>query len=119
MFQKIMLFLLLFILLPMVPIGAYAQVTDLPTDIQVDLSAGGIQVIFGNILDILIGLVGTLSVIVILWAGILFLTAGASEDRKRAAQAWLKWGVIGIIVSILAFTIISIIGSFLKDILGW
>ena len=49
---------------------------------------------------------GAIAVIMFIMAGVLFLTAqGAPEKVQQARQAFL-WGVAGVIVGILAFSII-------------
>jgi len=58
---------------------------------------------------------GAVAVIAFIIAGILFLTSqGDAEKIKQARQAVI-WGVVGVIVGILAFSIIAIISSVLTS----
>lgn len=54
---------------------------------------------------------GAIAVISFLVAGILFLTAHGAPEKLQTARAAVLWGVAGVVVGIIAFSIISIIGS--------
>ena len=54
-------------------------------------------------------ILGAIAVLVVLWAGFLFMTAGDSQERQGRAKAWLKWGVIGIIVALFSTIIVPVI----------
>lgn len=58
-------------------------------------------------------LIGTLSALVILYAAFLFMTAGGDETKTGNAKKVLWYGIIGVIVMMVAFTIQTIIASFL------
>ncbi len=60
------------------------------------------------------GIVMTISLIMLLWAAILFLTAGASETAHGKAKNVLIYAIVGIAVAILAFSV----EPFLLTILG-
>jgi len=65
--------------------------------------------LFANALSALWVIFTGIAVILFVFAGILFLTAqGRPEELTRAKQAFL-WGVVGVVVAILAFSIIKII----------
>ena len=46
-------------------------------------------------------------------AGILFLTAGGAPDKIKTAKAAFIWGVAGVVVGIIAYSIIGIVGGIL------
>ena len=46
-------------------------------------------------------------------AGILFLTAQGAPDKLQAAKSAFIWGVVGIIVGIVAYSIIAIVANML------
>lgn len=50
-----------------------------------------------------------LAVIMIIVAGILFLTAAGSPEKIAQARQALIWGIVGIVVGVLAFSITAII----------
>lgn len=57
--------------------------------------------------------VGIISVLVIMWAAFLFMTAGSSE-RSSAAKAWLTWGIVGIVVALFVTVVVPIVISLLS-----
>jgi hypothetical protein len=54
---------------------------------------------------------GLIAVICFVVAGILFLTAGGVPEKVQAARSAFLWGVAGVIVGILAYSIIAIVSS--------
>ncbi len=54
---------------------------------------------------------GGIAVIAFIVAGILFLTAGGSAEKVQAARSAFIWGIAGVVVGILAFSIIAVVGS--------
>ena len=51
------------------------------------------------------------AVIAFVVAGILFLTTGGDSEKAKNARMATLWGVAGVIIAILAFSITSLIGS--------
>jgi len=56
---------------------------------------------------------GGVAVICFLVAGVLFLTAQGEPEKVKTARAAFIWGVAGVIVGILAFSIIAIMVNIL------
>jgi hypothetical protein len=52
-----------------------------------------------------------LAVIMFIFAGMMFLTSGGDPGKIKSARDAFLWGVVGIIVAILAFSITTIIKS--------
>jgi prolipoprotein diacylglyceryltransferase len=52
---------------------------------------------------------GLIAVIAFIIAGILFLTSGGDPEKVQTARHAFMWGVAGVIVGILAFSIMAII----------
>jgi len=59
----------------------------------------------GKILGWVGGIVMTIGLIMLLWAAILFLTAGTSETTHTKAKNVLIYAIVGIAVAILAFSV--------------
>ena len=60
---------------------------------------------FENILSIVSGFVFTIALIMLLWAAIVYVTAGGSEDRVSLAKNYLIYAIVGIGVAVLAFSV--------------
>jgi hypothetical protein len=61
--------------------------------------------IIGNVINIILGFLGVLLLLYILYAGFLWMTAGGNEENIEKAQAYIKNAVIGLVIIILAFAI--------------
>ena len=59
------------------------------------------------------GIVMTIALVMLLWAAILYLTAGGSEDRATRAKNYLIYAIVGITVAILAFSVQPLITTIL------
>jgi len=81
------------------------------------IPSGGIDLvstIFSNALTIMIILCIVLALIFIVYAGIQWITSGGDKTKLQAARAKLTWAIVGIIIALAAFFIVSLIGYFFK-----
>jgi len=72
----------------------------------------GVTEILDDIVDFLLAVAIPLTVIVTVWAGFLFMTAGGSEDKVRTAKRAITYVVIGAAILILSKGITSVLISF-------
>jgi len=56
---------------------------------------------------------GAIAVICFVIAGILFLTAQGDPEKLRSARSAFFWGIAGVVVGIIAFSIIAIVSKFI------
>jgi hypothetical protein len=89
---------------------AFAAPVMIPNPLNVDNFGALLLKIAGGI-GILIGSLGTIMIIV---AGILYLTSAGSPERMGTAKKALFYAIIGIVIGILATSIVQIILSILK-----
>jgi len=68
----------------------------------------------GNIIKFLLGLVGSLALIAIIWGGIVYITSIGDDSRIKHAKSVITWAVVGLAVVILAYTIIQTVIEALK-----
>jgi len=54
---------------------------------------------------------GLIAVIAFVTAGILFLTAGGQPEKVQSARSAFIWGIVGVVVGIIAYSIIAIVSS--------
>lgn len=95
------------------PLLAAAQVTTIPRSSPIT-GIGSFENFLRTILNWIFIFVGILAVIAILISAIYYITAGGDEERRKTAGSWLKYGIIGIVVAIIAGSIIPIIDNFLS-----
>jgi len=78
-----------------------------------------IRVIIGRIVQIFLGLLGMIAVIIILYAGFLWMTAGGDSGKIAIAKKWMINGVIGLVIILSAFSIAQfIVGSLIEATTG-
>jgi len=68
-----------------------------------------ISTFFENVLNIVSGFVFTIALIMLLWAAIVYVTAGGSEDRVSRAKNYLIYAIVGIGVAVLAFSVAPVL----------
>ena len=79
------------------------------------LATTDIKIIIGNTIQVVMGIVGSITLIIFLYGGFLWLTsAGNSEAIQKGLQAML-WAGIGIIVVFSSYAIITLILNTLQQ----
>ena len=95
--------------LPLLEVAAQSVPDPIITDM------GGVE----GLLSFLVGWMWRLASIVVimflLYAGFLFVTAAGNDDQVNKAKGILKWAVIGIVVMILASSVMVVLENFIKQ----
>lgn len=69
----------------------------------------------GRIIYAFLGLLGVIFLVLIVYAGYLYLTAGGEEQKVEEAKKYIKNGIIGLIIVLAAFGITRfVVGSLLN-----
>ncbi|MDO9509879.1 MAG: Ig-like domain-containing protein, partial [Candidatus Magasanikbacteria bacterium] len=79
---------------------------------QIGLPSGNLLSIIANIIRVALGLLGLLAVIIILYGGWLWMTAGGNEEQIGSAKKTLINGAIGLAIILSAYAIVAFIMSF-------
>ena len=69
-----------------------------------------------RIITFLITISATIAVLMIVWAGIQYLTAYGNEDKTTQAKKTITWALIGLAIVALVYTILSVTASFINTI---
>lgn len=101
---------------------AYAQ--SVPTDDPLELlnqtnpqgpsavEAGRrLPTIIANMIRIVLSLLGIIFLVLIIYAGFLWMTAGGNEDSVKKAKAILRNSIIGVVIVLLAYAITGFVLS--------
>lgn len=80
-----------------------AKGADQPTDI---FSDGGV---FSQFTNILLYLIGAVSVIMIIFGGFRYITSGGKSENITAAKNTIMYAVIGIIIALLSYAIVNFV----------
>ena len=73
------------------------------------LSAQDPRITIARIIQIGLGLLGTIAVVLVIYAGFLWMTAAGNEDKIKRAKDVLKAAVIGLVIILSAFAIVSFV----------
>lgn len=69
--------------------------------------------LIANVINIMLFVVGIVSVVVIIIAGIMYVASAGSPDRTKSAKDALLYAVIGLVISLSAFAIVNfVLGRF-------
>lgn len=72
------------------------------------------RVIAGNVIKILLALLGVIAVVLILYGGFIWMTAMGAEDKTKKAKDLIGAGIIGLLVILAAYAItVFVLRSFL------
>lgn len=71
-----------------------------------------LTIFFSILFKILTILAGVFAVIIITWAGILFIVKGADEKKRIEAKNMLIWAAIGLIVALISYSLVILIENF-------
>jgi hypothetical protein len=63
------------------------------------------------VLQILLGFAGAVSVLAIVYGGVQYITSGGNEETAKKARANLQYAIIGVVITIMAYTIIRVLIS--------
>ncbi len=62
-----------------------------------------------NIINVIIGIVGFITVLMIIIGGIMYATSAGDAGKAKKAKDTIMYGLIGLIVAILAFAIVNFV----------
>ncbi len=95
-----------------------AQVSNIQQNFQQTAQAAGVQsqadlpTIIGRIINIFLGFLGIIFLILMLYAGYQWMTAGGDAEKVQKAQGTIRNAIIGLILIVSAFAITNFIIGF-------
>lgn len=93
-------------------LNAFAQNTNLGTNIALISS-------IARIINILLGFLGVVAVILVLWGGFKWMTAAGEESKIDEAKKLMGAGVVGLIIILAAYAITAFVVSQLTEATGY
>lgn len=76
---------------------------------NVDGGKTDLQVTVKNILNVVFAMVGIIAVIMVIVGGVNFMTSQGDPEKIKRAKNTILYGVIGLIITLLAFAIVSFV----------
>ena len=84
-----------------------SQGDDVPKDLAGD--------VFKIVVDILLFIIGAVSVIMLIYGGIRYTTSGGNANSVTAAKNTIMYSIIGLVVAILAFAVVQFVVNQVMD----
>jgi len=91
------------------PAVTHAQVSLGFPSTFVGLGTGSLQNTIANIVRIILGFLGILTVLLILYAGFLWMTSQGNEEQIGKAKGMISAAVIGLVLILAAYSIASFV----------
>lgn len=63
----------------------------------------------GNVIGYILGFLGVIALIIVIWAGFNWMTAGGNDEKVGKAKKWMINGLIGLGIVILAYSITTFV----------
>lgn len=79
------------------------------------LSSVELPSLIGSIIYTFLGLLGVIFLILVIYAGFLWMTAGGAEDKVKKAKTYLINAVIGLVLILTAYGITAFVMGILVD----
>lgn len=67
------------------------------------------QALLGKIINIIMGVVGSLALIMLIFGGISWMTAGGSEEKVKKSMGIIVWSVLGLAVIFLSYALVRLL----------
>ncbi|MCX6781764.1 MAG: pilin [Candidatus Magasanikbacteria bacterium] len=125
--KQIFVFFLLFSCFAVIVPAALATSTpqetvDLENPIQLTDSKGKAlkdaditpAVIIGTVIRSFLGLVGGLSLVMMVWGGFQWLTSAGNEEKVKRGTQTMMWSIIGLIVVLASYLLVNTVFRFLQ-----
>jgi hypothetical protein len=90
-------------------LGAPTELKEGADKARPDGATQSLPAAFNNIANILIFLVGAIAVLVLILGGLTYVTSTGDAARIKRAKDTILYGVVGIVVAILAYAIVNFV----------
>lgn len=74
-----------------------------------------IRVVIGRVIDVILGLAGSVSLLIFMWGGFQYLTAAGDPSKASKGKDTIKFGVLGLTVIILSYTLITTVVNLISS----
>lgn len=78
-------------------------------------TTGGLPQILGNIIGAFLGILGTVFLVIIIIAGIRWMTSSGNEEQVTKSKNMIIAAFLGIVVIFLSYAIVKFLGTILKS----
>ena len=104
-------------LMALAPVVGHVSALDLTTGLEAAKPKTGptdLVVSFGIIINVILYLLGAVSVVMLIYGGVRYTTSGGNAASITAAKSTIIYAIVGLVVAILAFSIANFVISTIK-----
>lgn len=104
--------------LPFVPSFAYAQIGDSAAGAvasSAGLSTSSVYEILGTLINVFLSLLGIVFLLLVLYAGFLWMTAGGDDKQVDKARKMLVNATVGLVITISAYAITTFVINWISE----
>ena len=109
----------------LLPAAAMAQLSEAQTDLEAvgtaigtDATSSDLPTLIGNIISVILSVLGIVFVVLVVYAGFLYLTAAGDDSKVKKAKTLLTQSIIGLVIIVAAYAISSFVIDSLVTISG-
>jgi hypothetical protein len=101
------------LVLPLMTKAALNANTLLPENVgtATELGTQDIRMTIGRIINVALSLLGVIVLVIIIYGGFLWMTAGGNDEKVGEAKKWIFGGIIGLVIILSAYAIASFVIS--------
>lgn len=67
------------------------------------------RVILGNVLKVILGMVGSLALVIFIYGGLTWMTSAGNSERVKSGRDTLVWATLGLLVIFASYTLVAYI----------
>lgn len=77
-----------------------------PAGITNPLNVGSPQALIGRIISAVLGIVGSLALVMLIFGGITWMTSGGNTDKIKKGRDIVVWAVIGLVIIFTSYALV-------------
>jgi len=70
---------------------------------------GGVPALIGQVINAVLGIVGSLALLMFVYGGLLWMTAGGKDERVTQGKNVLIWATLGMVVIFASYAIVKLL----------
>jgi hypothetical protein len=91
--------------------GSIGTKFELPESVKGlnQLGTTSLPVLLGRFLRILMGIVGSIALVILVYGGLMWMTAAGNAEKEGKAKSLLVWGALGVMAILASYAIVNFI----------
>ena len=104
----VLIFLIFFVifLFPLFVSAEKGETVEITPPIRKEIAEAPPPVVIGKVVEWIMGVIGALAVLMIVYGGLQYIFSGGDERQVRQAKGILLWSIVGLLISVFAYVIV-------------